>query len=187
MPNLKRAIACFVVLFIVAAAIVFWMDLETVADRERVALHLQDLARRIENDPTDSGALDEIREILNGNWSFARTYACTTLVKLGPKATAATPDLIQALNSGDPFVEREAARALGTVAVGRPEAVGPLIEKLVYDDDDVGWFAARSLGDIGMPARRAIPFLERAAESANRLMADEAKDALGKLTALEQE
>jgi HEAT repeat protein len=133
--------------------------IETQGDRSRITLRLQELKSTFASDPTDSRALAEITGVLSGNWSFARTKACTVLRELGPPASAAIPDLITALNCGDGFVEREAARALGSVARNDPRPVPALVEKLQYFERDSGWFAAEALGDIGKPATSAIPEL----------------------------
>jgi HEAT repeat protein len=165
-----------------AAAIVFLrMQIELPSDREAIADHLQELGAQVRRNPTDRRALDELKEILNRGSSFARTYACGVLRDLGPLATSAIPDLIRALNCGDGYVEREAALALGTVAVGDARPVPALIEKLKQEDDDAAWFSADALGNIGEPALPAIPALERALNSKWDLMASSARHALEKL------
>jgi hypothetical protein len=75
-------------------------------------------------------------------------------------------------------VEREAALALGEVAIGRADAVGPLIEKLRDVEDDAAWFSAEALGKIGVPSSPAISALEKASRSPNDIMADNAARAL---------
>jgi HEAT repeat protein len=178
---IRVLVSCCIVVVIAVAAIYSFSFLSyvigSIMTRREVA-EIDQLARRFEHNTADTEALDAIREIVRNGDSFPRTYACVALRRLGKSAGAATPDLIRALQSGDPFVEREAARALGTVAAGREDAVWPLIDKLQYEDDDVGWFAASSLGEIGLAATPAIPFLKQAAKSQNELMAEDATKAL---------
>jgi HEAT repeat protein len=166
---------------LVLAALALRTQVETLGDRERIANRLRDLKARIEHDQNDISALNEIVEVLHGRWSFAQTYACGTLRELGPLARPALGDLIWALDCGNPFVEREAARALGDVSVGMPDAVPALMQKLRDEDDDAAWFAAESLGKIGRPAKPALSALERASRSDNQQMADSAKRALKRL------
>jgi hypothetical protein len=170
---------------VVCAAIATRYNVETLGDRRDVAAHLQMLKRRVEHDPQDTGALDEIRSILHGKWSFARTYSCGVLGELGTKARPAIPDLVEALNSGDGYVEREAALALGKVAVGDPRPVPALIDKLTQQRSDAAWFSAESLGNIGGPAVLAIPALERATASQSKPLRESAEEALSKLKAIQ--
>jgi HEAT repeat protein len=160
--------------------------METTGDRRRIAQHLQDLKQEFQKNPQNKQPLNEIVDVLNGDWSFARTYAACTLGELGPLAKFATPDLIHALNCGDIFVEREAARALGKVSIGMPDAVEPLSKKLCEMTDDAGVFAAESLGEIGEPALVAIPDLEDAARSPITGVAYRAQSSLVKLRAIKE-
>jgi len=156
---------------------------ETVGDRKAISAHLRSLGEAFQADPTDSRPLDKIRTVLNGEWSFARTYACGVLSELGGLARPAVPDLVRALNCGDGPVEREAARALGDVAIGDPRPVPALMAKLSNEEDDVAWFSAEALGKIGSPAIQAIPALEKASASPNASMRHAAEDALRRLNA----
>lgn len=169
---------------VIAGGVYVRQRIETPGDRRAIAARLRELGDRVEKNPNDTHALDEIRTILNGHWSFARTYACTVLRELGTKAKPLTTDLVAALDCGDRFVEREAARALGTVAVGDPQPVPALIRKLSEDGRDSAWFSAEALGNIGTPALPAIPALEKAAMSKWDSMATSAKKALDTLNAL---
>lgn len=154
---------------------------ETLGDRQKIALHLQVLKKKVQENPADKESLNEIIKVLNGNWPFARTYAVGMLRELGPLASSAIPDLILALNCGDRYVEREAARALGAVAIGRAEPVPALIKKMQNEHRDSAWFSAESLGSIGEPALVAIDALEKAAKSSDSRMADSAQKALKRL------
>ena len=159
------------------------------SNRERArreAARMRELKQEIKKDPSNRAALDEIVDYLNGNWSFSRTYAAVTLGELGPLAKPAIPDLIRALNCKDYYVEREAARALGTVGVGMPDAVEPLCRKVRESKTDAALFAAESLGEIGKPALVAIPDLEEAAKSPVPPLAEDAKKALTKLNQIKE-
>ncbi len=129
----------------------------------------------------------EMREILTGDSSFARMKACCALGEIGPLARPAIPNLISALDSGDPVVMREAAHALGEVARDMPDAVPALTERLALSHSDVCVFSAEALGKIGEPALVAIPALEEAATSKSYLLSTAAGDALRKLRTIEAE
>jgi HEAT repeat protein len=173
---------------IVALAIIVRQHMETVGDRKAVAAHLRGLRDTVRNDDGDGKALDEIISTLNGDWSFARSYACGVLGELGPRARRAVPDLIRALDSGDKVVEGAAAIALGDVAIGMQEPVPALVRKLSSDWDSSS-FSAESLGKIGKPALSAIPALEKAAHAPPRSSIDTlpsvARRALEKLKRLD--
>ncbi len=63
-------------------------------------------------------------------------YAATAIGELGPRGRIAVPNLVRALNCGNDLVEREAAIAIGKVAIGMPEAVEPLRRKIEYPKND---------------------------------------------------
>ena len=167
-----------------------WLNMDTIEKRHHIAAHLQELKREFKDDPTNVKPLNEIIGVLNGSWSFARTYAAGTLREIGPQANRAIPDLIRAMDCGDGFIEREAARALGSVSTGLPDAVEPLrrkVRQFKTKGGDAAWFAADSLGEIGKPAIVAIPDLEEAANSPFEGMAYSAKQALITLKAIQQQ
>jgi HEAT repeat protein len=97
------------------------------------------------------------------------------------------PDLIKAINCGDPFREREAPLALAAIGPAAAPAVPALIGKLKEEDYDAAWFSADALGQIGEPALVAIPALEIAAQSKWEPMARHAKAALKKLRKLQND
>lgn len=182
MTAMEHAIAVAIGLIgVVVEGRVMGQHVETNGDRERISAHLQVLKTRVAHDPKDEKALNEIRAILRGKWSFARTYACTVLRKLGPAARPAIPELIIALNSGDDFVEPEAARALGAVAVDDPAPVPSLIKKLSRENDEIAWAASAALGNIGAAASDAIPALEKASTSDWDLLASTSKESMAKI------
>ena len=181
MKQLSLIIGLLFVSSLVAGAVYVRQHIETPGDRRAIAARLRDLGHRYESNPQDVAAHDEIRAVLNGKWGFAQTYACGVIRELGTKGSAFIPDLIRALNCGDQFTEREAARALGTAAVGDPQPVPALIQKLSEERRDVGWFSAEALGNIGAPAISAIPALKAAASSRSPTMVTKAKSALKKL------
>jgi HEAT repeat protein len=176
-----------VVVSLTAAGVYLRMHIETVGDRQAICAHLQDLQTLVEMHPDDDRPLNEILEILNGSWPFARMYACGVLGELGPKARVAIPDLIEALQSSDEYTQQEAAKALGAVAVGDGRPVPVLVSKLTLEDNSIAWASASALGDIGAPAVPAIPGLEKAAKSKSSALVYYANQSLESLRKIEAE
>jgi HEAT repeat protein len=175
-----------IIAFVVVLGITVRMNIETRGDRIAVAEKLQSLKKEFLANPSNLAPLNEMVSYLNGNWSFARTYAVCTIGEIGPLAQPVVKDLIAALNCGDLFVEREAARSLGEVAVGMSEPVPYLIDKMQRPYRDSAWFSAQALGEIGEPALVAIPALEEASHSHVEVMAYRAEEALKKLKKIKE-
>ena len=187
LPNYRFPICVALAALLVVVGLSACRKKGTATERRAVAAHLRDLADTYRKDPKNKKPLNDIIDVLHGNWSFAATYACGVLRDLGPLAAPAVPDLIKALNCGDPVVEREAPLALAAIGPAAAPAVPVLIAKLKYDYRDSAWFCADALGEIGEPALVAIPALEIAAQSKWELMADSAIAALEKLRKLQDD
>jgi RNA polymerase sigma factor (sigma-70 family) len=90
----------------------------------------------------------------------AAAYAASELVRLGPKAKAAAPQLFAALKHSDAGVRIDAATALAAVGAHSKEAVAVVIELLKdHARTGVGRSAAAALGEFGPAAKPAIPAL----------------------------
>jgi RNA polymerase sigma factor (sigma-70 family) len=93
----------------------------------------------------------------------AAAYAATELGKLGRKAKAAGPPLLDALKHDDAQVRVNAADALARVAADPDRVVVALIGLLKDDPErEVRRSAAAALGELGPAAAAAVPFLRRA-------------------------
>jgi HEAT repeat protein len=64
--------------------------------------------------------VEALRDALRHDNSYARRWAAITLGKLGPAASAAVPDLIDALHDDDEYVRLDASRALRRIGWTRP-------------------------------------------------------------------
>jgi HEAT repeat protein len=159
-----------------------WYYNNTHSGRLALEAHLSDLRSRVATGPGSEEALDEMIALASADQSFVRSSACGHLGLLGSKAQTATPTLILALKSDDPFVEKQAAIALGKVAASQ-DAVDALINKMRPFGGSTSIECINALGEMGKIAVRAIPDLEEAAQSADELVADRAKKALTKLRA----
>jgi len=165
--RLKRRLLWLFAVVIVALGLAFIRShIELRSDRERIAARCREWSVRLKKDASDREALGNLVKVLNGNWSFARTYAAWAIGDAGPNALPAIDDLIRVINADDLFVSQEALKSIGKVSKGSEKGVDVLIHKL-----DEGWvtasFAANGLGEIGAPAERAIGPLERIAQSSD--------------------
>ena len=160
---------------------------DSISRRKSAAEDLRQRAAEFRSNTEDLAPLHSIIDVLeNAKYSFDRTYACGVLRELGPLAEPAVPALINALDCGDLYVEREAPRSLGAMRGKARDAVPALIKNLRKTNRDAGWFSAVALGDIGAPALIAIPDLEIAAECDSDLMVESANKALSQLREIQQ-
>jgi HEAT repeat protein len=173
----------FLLLLVAAVLAALRGQVETVADRERIAMRCEELSDRLKNNRNDKEALNELVKIVKGNWSFARVHAAGALGDAGPNAIPAIQDLIEAMESTDLALKAESIIAVGKVSKGSPIGVDPLIRKL-----NDGWhkasLAAEALATIGAPAEKAIePLRKLANESDNSTVIWSANEAIEKIRA----
>ena len=114
-----------------------------------------------------------------GDWSL-RCWAAETLGRIGPAAKAAVPALEEALK--DEQARFYAAEALAKL--GLPEKGLPVLIALL-EDKSSSWreAAAEALGDIGPPAKAAIPALRGALKDEQAHVRKAAAEALKKIQA----
>jgi HEAT repeat protein len=86
-----------------------------------------------------------------------RLRAAMDIAEQGPRARDAAPFLIQVLESGEPAVRAEAARALSLIDAQSGPTVAALIEALSSEtDEDVLQSLSEALGRIGEPALKGL-------------------------------
>lgn len=110
-------------------------------------------AALIEIVPDTPDAVEHLRKATKDPNNIVRTHAVTALGKMGPKAKAAVPTLIEALTDDDDQTVRISA-SLALVDVGEA-AIPALTECLMHDEEFVRASASRALGDIGPAAKSA--------------------------------
>jgi HEAT repeat protein len=114
--------------------------------------------------PPSEAAAAALGPMLSDKNRDVRLRAADAIAKMGPFAAKAHEDLLQALKGNDRYVRSSVAEALaksGRADVGVPV----LIEGL--KDVQVGMWAAEALGEIGAPARQALPALLEAMKGDN--------------------
>jgi len=134
-----------------------------------------------------SAAVPIVREYLKDPEPEVARAAANCLARIGPRAKAAVPALIGALNdSADEALRAEAALALGEIGPAAKAAVPALVALLKTPDgvDTEATIARRSsaawaLARLGPPAREAVPALERVArDDPSDLVRRQANDSL---------
>ena len=139
-------------------------------------------------------AVEPLLQALQARDSLLRRYAITSLGQLGPTAKAAIPNLAEVLRGPQADLRDSAAlallrigkesqpalrklladkeprvRILALLVLGRlggSEAVTDMAARLKDDNDEVRFFAARSLRELGTAARSAQEALQEALEAA---------------------
>jgi HEAT repeat protein len=131
-----------------------------------------DVAQRVES---------QVRVLVAGEWDpYGREKAIEALGAMGPEAVAAVPYILQAVAHAyelDDFVDDRDIPGIPSAARSALARIGPdalkyLIDGLSQGDDLVRLIAAESLGDIGPPARDAIPALMEALKRDGSMNAD---------------
>ena len=115
-------------------------------------------------DEYDRQATEALRETLEkDDDAEVRRAAVQALGALGPSASDAVPDLIEAAKSGEVGLQIEAELALGQIGAAPETAVPTLVEALQRSDQPaVQYQAARALGLFGEEAEIAKPELQAA-------------------------
>lgn len=167
MLAMRRKVALAVLLVsaaLLGAYILNRLKPETYYDRQRITSECKMLSSRV-RDTKDNAALRRLVEIMRSNWQFARVKATFAIGTAGPEAIHALDDLIQAAEGEDLAVRREAILAIGKVSKGNEIGVAYLESQLGKDDHVGAAFAAIGLGEIGKPAIRSVPALQRMADT----------------------
>ncbi|MBY0231909.1 MAG: FG-GAP-like repeat-containing protein [Gemmataceae bacterium] len=137
------------------------------------------------------GSVEALAEALADPEPKVRMNAALALSRLSEESRAAIPALARALrdeanatNLGvfHHTIQEAAAVALGRASAGREDGVAPLAALLRQDaGEDLLAAAARGLGEIGEPARSAVPLLAKAWPSAGESLKESIAEALEKL------
>ncbi len=108
--------------------------------------------------PLAVGAIPALARTLEDDNADVRRKACDTLGALGPRAEGGMDSLFERLIlDEDDAVKDAAANALAQVA---QPAVEMLVDLLERGGPDLQWRAARSLGQMGVVAKSAVPKLK---------------------------
>lgn len=165
---------------------------DTVWSRKSVSRRTRELSAIVQAHPKTveaDTALLELIDILNSDCSFAKCQACSQLGALGAAASPAIPDLIRLASSKQMYCAQEAIHALSQMGPTAAPAVDLFIES-VEAGISHPWtglssiYSAEGLGNIGEPALKGIPTLEKAIHSQDTSLAHAASESLEKLTKL---
>lgn len=100
-----------------------------------------------------ASAVPVLIQLLGSREAPVRWQSADILGKIGPEATAATPQLINATKDSDPHVRNVAAQALGDLGVRDREVIAALREMLSTPEKLV---AIQSLAKLGGPALESV-------------------------------
>lgn len=110
--------------------------------------------------PPASDAMNPLIELLQDEDKNVRSMAAWALGAIGSKAKPAVTSLTKALEDSAPEVRNSAATALALIDRAKaPSMVNKLLAALKDKDIEVRADAAFSLGEIGLPAKAALPQL----------------------------
>ncbi len=126
-----------------------------------------------------AGSISKLMEALGSDWEPAGLHAAYALSAFGAPAV---PALIEGLGHESETICRNTCYALS--AMGTP-AVGALIGALRDGDWRIRDRAAETLGDMGLPARAALPALMQAIQDESEEVRSHAAEALGTVGQLE--
>lgn len=113
--------------------------------------------------PKAEPAIGPLTKALSYKNSIARSSSAEALGKIGPAARASAPALRKALKDEDESARGFAAWAIWKVeGIASPDVIDALIELLETHDILTGLRAIETLGDIGPPAKAALPALAKA-------------------------
>jgi HEAT repeat protein len=123
-------------------------------------------------DAVASMGADAVRPCINAlrEKSDSRIHAVKVLIKLGPTAAPAVPELIATLKDEDAEVRREAEFALGSIGPEAASATMALVERLSDEDEEVRHAACYALGKIGPNAKAALPALRKGLKTEDKFL-----------------
>jgi HEAT repeat protein len=142
--------------------------------------HMAVLRDRLRANSQDRDALKEMMRAVHSSDRFEQATAAEFLGEVGPNAEPAVDALIKLLDSTNPYARRGAAIGLGGIGPNAERAI-PALTKAVEQNPhaDVGWFAAKSLGQIADPDdHHVIEVLEKAEKASDERLRYSAAEAL---------
>ncbi len=146
-------------------------------DREHLARVLGEKGGVLRETGGVALALDFLKRTLKDEDVDVRIAAVTALGNICHAKTV--PALIQALRDASPYIRQEAAAALRSLRVTKPEDVDAIIRALQDSDPNVRRAAAEALGEI--KDQRATSYLVRTLKDYEWYVKREAALALGKI------
>ncbi len=111
--------------------------------------------------PGPQKAVPALMAALDDRVHSVRRNAFFTLCKIGKGAEAAVPIMVERLNSTDPSERFWAAYGLWRVEPARLKEVLPMFLEMAQAEPPVPstWILAKTFGEIGAPAKPAVPML----------------------------
>lgn len=123
------------------------------------------------------------RVLLEEDEPDVRQAAAKALGRVGTSADIAVASLMRAMQDSRPEVRREAAMSLGRLKPASEKMVVGLTQRLADDTEkvEVRVAAANSLGNLGPPAKSAVPILVATLDQGDRDLLKASIQTLGKI------
>lgn len=141
--------------------------------------------------PASAGAIDALSRAMDDPDDFVRMNVALALRRLGKDALPAVPNLLRALDDDrnntnlgvfHQTIQHIVVLALSRATAGTGDAVGPVTTALGKNDThEMRRVVAQALGEIGPPAREAIPLLQKMAAEKEPLIREFAEEAIAKI------
>jgi HEAT repeat protein len=169
-----------ILLFLILGSATGWFNFKYEESKTQHMANLRDLAR---NNPPDASAISSLISAAKSKDPVQRNAAIGCLGQIGSNAVPAVNILIEALDGKDPFDAREAATSLGEIGPGARSAIPDLIKAVrEHPNEDIGWLAGESLGQIATSNdANVVSVLRQAANSTDEQMRHSANEGLKEL------
>jgi HEAT repeat protein len=114
--------------------------------------------------PPATAAVPDLIESLRDPSEVVREEACEALLHIGPAAAAAVDGLVVACSDPVAQVRVNAYRALGMLGPLACTAIPALVQRLSKEDENIRFYDAIAIEEIGLPDDRYLPQLQAALE-----------------------
>jgi hypothetical protein len=159
--------------------------LDTTSNRRRVSAEVRSLVDAAKKNIHDRTIVEKLLKRAQSSYKFEATKATVGLGEIGDAAIPVIGEIAELMESNDPYVRREAARALSKLGVRSTPVLEQLIRQVMKNPiDDESWFAADAIGKIGKPAVRCIPMLKSRLGTGGSIFDDSLNQAISLLEQL---
>jgi HEAT repeat protein len=113
-------------------------------------------SRRLESPSEVLAAIPELTSALNDEDEFVRIWSASALQRIGPRARASVPILVELLTGRPRSREETLTAALALVRIDPPAGVAAapaVLDILTHSDDHTTMYVAGTLAEIGEPIR----------------------------------
>ncbi len=161
---MNRKVWAILLVVILVPSVLGWIwatKLDTPMHRRIVHREIQSIIQKAKLHPDDATFCHELLRRAQSVYSFEASTAASALGRIGDAAIPVMKDIAKLMRSKNPYVRSEAAIALSNLGPRSAVVLDELVEQVKkVPSDEVSWFAAEALGEIGAPAVKYAPLLE---------------------------